>query len=229
MKNTWHPVNRMKTYLSVYYLIQFCGHSWIFTNLTARLLFFGKDSFADTFYTIGLVMQACQLLSVLELLHILMDLEQQSFLPKFSQVTERLIILFLVISSQEEVQSKCIVCFLFFLWNLWDVIRYPYLLLSAVGIDYPALTWLYHTLWIPFHPLSLLAEVYTVYESLPYFEALGTFCYTISLPFVISIHFPYILKIYLVLLPAGVLYTCSHLYSKRKLYLKQQELKLKVK
>ncbi|CAJ0965410.1 unnamed protein product [Ranitomeya imitator] len=145
----------MKTYLSVYYLIQFCGHSWIFTNLTARLLFFGKD----TFYTIGLVMQACQLLSVLELLHILMDLEQQSFLPKFSQVTERLIILFLVISSQEEVQSKCIVCFLFFLWNLWDVIRYPYLLLSAVGIDYPALTWLYHTLWIPFHPLSLLAEV----------------------------------------------------------------------
>ncbi|KAM4051529.1 very-long-chain (3R)-3-hydroxyacyl-CoA dehydratase 4 isoform 3-T4 [Anomaloglossus baeobatrachus] len=147
-------------------------------------------------------MQVCQLLSVLELLHILMHLEQQSFLPKFSQVTERLIILFLVITSQEEVQSKCIVCVLFFLWNLWDVIRYPYLLLSAVGIDYPALTWLYHTIWIAVHPLSLIAEVYTVYESLPYFEALGTFCYTVSLPFVVSIHFPYILKVYLVLLPA---------------------------
>ncbi|XP_069820413.1 very-long-chain (3R)-3-hydroxyacyl-CoA dehydratase 4 [Dendropsophus ebraccatus] len=217
----------MKAYLSVYYLIQFCGHSWIFTNMTARLLFFGKDSFADTFYAIGLVMQVCQLLSALELLHIPMGVEQQSFLPKCSQVTERLIILFLVITSQEEVQSKCIVCLLFFLWNLWDVIRYPYLLLSAVGIEYPALTWLYYSLWIPVHPLSLLAEVYTVYASLPYFEALGTFSYT--LPFAVSIHFPYILKAYLVLLPAGVLYTCSHLYHKRKLYLRQQELKLKVK
>ncbi|XP_044156919.1 very-long-chain (3R)-3-hydroxyacyl-CoA dehydratase 4 [Bufo gargarizans] len=219
----------MKTYLSIYYLIQFCGHSWIFTNMTVRLLFFGKDSFADTFYAIGLVMQVCQLLSVLELLHILMGEEQQSFLPTLSQVTERLVILFLVITSQEEVQSKCIVCLLFFLWNLWDITRYPYLLLSAVGIEYPALTWLYNTLWIPVHPLSLLAEVYTVYESLPYFEALGTFCYTMSLPFAVSIHFPSILKIYLVLLLAGVLYTCSHRYSKRELYLRQQKLKLKVK
>ncbi|KAG8595368.1 hypothetical protein GDO81_001505 [Engystomops pustulosus] len=215
----------MKTYLAVYYLIQFCGHSWIFTNMTARLLFFGKDSFADTFYSIGLVMQACQLLSVLELLHILTGVEQQLLLPKFFQVTERLVILFLVITSQEEVQSKCIVCLLFFLWNLWDVIRYPYLLLSAVGIDYSTMTWLNHTLWIPVQPLSLLAEVYTVYESLPYFETRGTFCYTMSLPFAVSIYFPYILKVYLVILPAGVLYTCSQLYSERKLYLKQQKLK----
>ncbi|KAG9464959.1 hypothetical protein GDO78_019148 [Eleutherodactylus coqui] len=219
----------MKHYLSAYYLIQFCGHSWIFTNMTVRLLFFGTDSFADTFYAIGLVMQACQLLSVLELLHILTALEKKSFLATFFQVTERLVILFLVITSQEEVQSKCIVCLLFFLWNLWDVIRYPYLLLSTIGIDYPALTWLYHTLWIPVQPLSLVTEVFTVNESLPYFEALGTYCYTMSLPFVVSIHFPYILKAYLVLLSAGVLYTCNHLYSKRKLYLKQQELKLKVK
>ncbi|XP_063770226.1 very-long-chain (3R)-3-hydroxyacyl-CoA dehydratase 4 isoform X2 [Pseudophryne corroboree] len=219
----------MKTYLSVYYLIQFCGHSWIFTNMTARLLFFGKDSFADTFYTIGLVMQVCQLLSVLEILHVVFGIEQQSILPKFLQVTERLVILFVVISSQEEVQSKCIICALFFLWNLWDVIRYPYHLLSAVGIDYPVLTWLHHTLWIPVYPLSLVAEVYTVYESLPYFETLGTFCYKMALPIAVSIHFPYILKVYEVFLPAGMLYTCSHLLSERKCYLKQRHAKLKVK
>ncbi|XP_072260470.1 very-long-chain (3R)-3-hydroxyacyl-CoA dehydratase 4 [Pyxicephalus adspersus] len=148
----------MKNYISFYYLLQFCGHSWIFTNMTARLLFFGKDSFADTFYTIGLVMQVCQLLSILELLHLWLCIEKEPFLPKFLQVTERLVILFLVITSQEEVQSKCIVCFLFFLWNLWDVIRYPYHLLSSLGIDYPFLTWINHTLWIPVYPMTLLAE-----------------------------------------------------------------------
>lgn len=219
----------MKNYISFYYLLQFCGHSWIFTNMTARLLFFGKDSFADTFYSIGLVMQACQLLSVLELLHVLLDIEQQPFMPKFLQVTERLVILFVVISSQEEMQSKCIVCFLFFLWNLWDAIRYPYHLLTALGTDYPALTWFNHTLWIIVYPLALLAEVYTVYESLPYFESLGTFSYNIVLPFAVSIHFPYILKAYLTLLPAGVLFTCSHLFSERRLYLKVQNEKMKIK
>ncbi|KAM5192166.1 very-long-chain (3R)-3-hydroxyacyl-CoA dehydratase 4 [Mantella aurantiaca] len=219
----------MKNYLTFYYLLQFCGHSWIFTNMTARLFFFGKDSFADTFYSIGLVMQVCQLLSILELAHILLGIEQQPFIPKFLQVTERLIILFMVITSQEEVQSKCIVCFLFFLWNLWDVIRYPYRLLLVLGTDYPALTWLNYTLWIPVYPLSLLAEVYTVYESLPYFESLGTFSYNMVLPFAVSIHFPYILKAYLALLSAGMLYTCSHLFSERKLYLKVQYGKMKIK
>ncbi|CAI9543076.1 unnamed protein product [Staurois parvus] len=165
----------MKNYISFYYLLQFCGHSWIFTNMTARLLFFGKDSFADTFYTIGLVMQACQLLSVLELLHVLLGIEQQPFMPRFLQVTERLVILFVVISSQEEMQSKCIVCILFFLWNLWDVVRYPYHLLSATGTEYRALSWLNHTLWIPVYPLSLLAEVYTVYDRCPILNPLAHF------------------------------------------------------
>ncbi|KAM9329563.1 very-long-chain (3R)-3-hydroxyacyl-CoA dehydratase 4 [Gastrophryne carolinensis] len=194
----------MKNYLCFYYLVQFCGHSWIFTNMTARLLFFGKDSFADTFYTIGLVMQACQLLAILELFHVLLGVEQQPFLPKFLQITEKLVILFLVITSQEEVQSKCIVCWLFFLWNLWDVVRYPFHMLSALDIEYPALTWINHTIWIPVYPLSLMAEVYTVYESLPYFESLGTFSYKMVLPFTVSVHFPYILKAYLALLPAGL-------------------------
>lgn len=39
------------------------------------------------------------------------------------QITERIIILFVVINSQEEVQGKYVVCVLFFLWNLLDVVR----------------------------------------------------------------------------------------------------------
>ncbi|XP_077673834.1 very-long-chain (3R)-3-hydroxyacyl-CoA dehydratase 4 isoform X3 [Eretmochelys imbricata] len=147
----------MYTYLFIYYLIQFCGHSWIFTNMTIRFLSFGKDSLADTFYSIGFVMCLCQSLSILELLHILAGIEKNCFLPRFLQITERIIILF-VITSQEEVQGKYIVCVLFFLWNLLDVVRYTYCMLSVTGTYYEALTWLNYTLWIPVYPLSILAK-----------------------------------------------------------------------
>ncbi|KAE8632771.1 hypothetical protein XENTR_v10001665 [Xenopus tropicalis] len=217
---------KMKTYLSIYYLLQFCGHSWIFTNMTARFLFFGQDAFADTFYSIGLVMQGCQLLSVLELAHILLGVEQYSLLPTFFQVTERLIILFVVITSQEEVQSKYIVCALFFLWNLWDVIRYPYDMLAAVGIDYSALTRLKHTWWILAYPLSVLAEAYTVYESLPYFESRGTYSFKMESPVSLSFHFPYILTLYLIFQLVGMFYICSCQWWERKQYFRRK-LKLK--
>ncbi|KAF3814231.1 hypothetical protein GH733_018330 [Mirounga leonina] len=65
-----HATYRKNTYLFIYYLIQFCGHSWIFTNMTVRFFSFGEDSMVDTFYAIGLVMRVCQSISLLELLHI---------------------------------------------------------------------------------------------------------------------------------------------------------------
>ncbi|XP_029462758.1 very-long-chain (3R)-3-hydroxyacyl-CoA dehydratase 4 [Rhinatrema bivittatum] len=207
----------MKTYLFIYYLIQFCGHSWIFTNMTARFLSFGKDAFADTFYAMGLVMRLCQSLSALELLHILFGIEQNQLLPRLLQVTERLVILFVVISSQEEVQGKAIVCIVFFLWNLWDVIRYTYNMLLVIGTQFRSLTWINHTLWILIYPLSVLAEAFTIYESLPYFEALGT--YSIKMHFLLdlAIYFPYVLEIYLVLLLVGMYFICRHLYLERKM------------
>ncbi|XP_073201607.1 very-long-chain (3R)-3-hydroxyacyl-CoA dehydratase 4 isoform X3 [Lepidochelys kempii] len=195
----------MYTYLFIYYLIQFCGHSWIFTNMTIRFLSFGKDSLADTFYSIGFVMCLCQSLSILELLHILVGIEKNCFLPRFLQITERIIILF-VISSQEEVQGKYIVCVLFFLWNLLDVVRYTYCMLSVTGTYYEALTWLNYTLWIPVYPLSILAKAFAIYESLPYFESFGTYSTKLPFPVALSICFPYILKMYLAMLFVGKIF-----------------------
>ncbi|NXY74041.1 HACD4 dehydratase, partial [Glareola pratincola] len=148
----------MNTYLFVYDLMQFCGHSWIFTNMIIRFMSFGKDSLADTFYSIGLVMRLCQLLSILEILHILIGIDKSRLFPRFLQITERIIVLFVVINSQEEVQGKYIVCVLFFLWNLLDVVRYTYNMLARTGIYYLPLTWLNFSLCIPLYPLSVLAK-----------------------------------------------------------------------
>eukprot|EP00074_Homo_sapiens_P092901 XP_016870203.1 very-long-chain (3R)-3-hydroxyacyl-CoA dehydratase 4 isoform X2 [Homo sapiens] len=152
------PRYRKNAYLFIYYLIQFCGHSWIFTNMTVRFFSFGKDSMVDTFYAIGLVMRLCQSVSLLELLHIYVGIESNHLLPRFLQLTERIIILFVVITSQEEVQEKYVVCVLFVFWNLLDMVRYTYSMLSVIGISYAVLTWLSQTLWMPIYPLCVLAE-----------------------------------------------------------------------
>ncbi|XP_072848155.1 very-long-chain (3R)-3-hydroxyacyl-CoA dehydratase 4 isoform X2 [Pogona vitticeps] len=141
----------MNAYIFSYYLIQFCGHSWIFTNIIIRFLSFGEDSVVDTFYSIGLVMSICQLASILELFHIHLGIEEDRFLPRLLQITERIVILFVVIASQEEVQGKYVVCILFFLWSFMDVIRYTFCMLAATGIYFQQLTWIHYSLWIPLH------------------------------------------------------------------------------
>ncbi|XP_032155979.1 very-long-chain (3R)-3-hydroxyacyl-CoA dehydratase 4 isoform X7 [Sapajus apella] len=259
------PRYRKNAYLFIYYLIQFCGHSWIFTNMTVRFFSFGKDSMVDTFYAIGFVMRLCQSISLLELLHIYVGIEYNHLLPRFLQLTERIIILFVVITSQEEVQGKYVVCVLFIFWNLLDMVRYTYSMLSVIGISYAVLTWLSQTLWMPIYPLCVLAEetklnreaalhsrqnivkkqrhlspslihcmsfetsscreissglplflhyAFAIYQSLPYFESFGT--YSTELPFDLSIYFPYVLKIYLMMLFIGMYFTYSHLYSERR-------------
>ncbi|KAM5330553.1 very-long-chain (3R)-3-hydroxyacyl-CoA dehydratase 4 isoform 1-T1 [Glossophaga mutica] len=205
---------RKNAYLFIYYLIQFCGHSWIFTNMIVRFFSFGKDSMVDTFYAIGLVMRLCQSISLLELLHIYVGIESSRLLPRFLLLTERIIILFVVITSQEEVQEKYVVCVLFIFWNLLDMVRYTYSMLSVTGIAYATLTWLSQSLWMPIYPLCVLAEAFAIYQSLPYFESFGT--YSTKLPFDLSIYFPYVLKIYLIMLFIGMYFTCSHLYSERR-------------
>ncbi|XP_057221526.1 very-long-chain (3R)-3-hydroxyacyl-CoA dehydratase 4 isoform X1 [Malurus melanocephalus] len=193
----------MNMYLFVYDLMQFCGHSWIFTNMMIRFMTFGKDSLADTFYSIGLVMRLCQLLSVLEILHILVGIDKSRLLPRFLQITERIIVLFVVINSQEEVQGKYVVCVLFFLWNLLDVIRYTYNMLARMGIYYLPLTWLNFSLCILLYPLSVLAKGFAICVSLPYFESFGTYSIKLPFPFAFSIYFPYVLKMYLPVLFIG--------------------------
>ncbi|XP_027491010.1 very-long-chain (3R)-3-hydroxyacyl-CoA dehydratase 4 isoform X3 [Corapipo altera] len=183
----------MNMYLFVYDLMQFCGHSWIFTNMIIRFMTFGT----------GLVMRVCQLLSILEILHILTGIDKSRLLPRFLQITERIIVLFVVINSQEEVQGKYVVCVLFFLWNLLDVVRYTYNMLARMGIYYLPLTWLNFSLCIPLYPLSVLAKAFAICVSLPYFEYFGTYSIKLPFPFAFSIYFPYVLKMYLLVLFTG--------------------------
>ncbi|XP_025020373.1 very-long-chain (3R)-3-hydroxyacyl-CoA dehydratase 4 isoform X2 [Python bivittatus] len=186
-----------------------------------------SDSVADTFHSIGLVMRICQLASILELLHIWLGIEKDQFFPRFLQITERIVILFVAIASQEEVQGKYIVCVLFFLWSCIDVIRYTYCILLETGIYFQGLTWLYHSLWIPFYPLLVLAQAFAIYESLPHFETSGTYSIRILFPFDLTIYFPYVLKMYMAILFGGTYFIVQYLYMERKTHLGSYNIKEK--
>ncbi|KAJ8008234.1 hypothetical protein DPEC_G00102690 [Dallia pectoralis] len=216
-------------YLFMYNLLQFCGHTWIFANMTARFLTFGKDALADTFYTVGVVMSSCQLLSLLELFHIADEIVKGHLLLRFVQVVSRNFLLFVVIVSQEEVQRKPVVCSLFYLWNILDLLRYPQILLSLVGLHSFPMLWARYTLTIPVYILSVITQGTTIYQALPYFESSGTYSFELSLPSPVYIHFSILLKAYLPLLAVGASVIVWHSVKERKLQLENWNKKMKRK
>ncbi|KAK7820334.1 hypothetical protein U0070_007540 [Myodes glareolus] len=190
---TWlQPRYRKDVYLFIYYLVQFCGHSWILTNMTARFFSFGKDSMVDTFYAIGLVMRVCQSISLLELLHIYIGIESNHLFPRFLQVhmqhavSHRNILRYLDMAQSNAVDA-----------NLPTVCSCRRLIYANISQSY-----------------SRFVLTFTIYQSLPYFESFGT--NSTVLPFDISSYLPYVLKLYLMMLFIGMYFTYSHLYTERR-------------
>ncbi|GCC23432.1 hypothetical protein chiPu_0001828 [Chiloscyllium punctatum] len=98
-----------------------------------------------------------------------------------------------------------------------EIGRYPYRMLSVIGTDLYTLSWIHHCLWIPVLPSILLTEVIAIYQSLPYFEALGTYSFQLPGPIAVPIHFPYVLQLYCLILVIGTYCSCRHFYEERKL------------
>uniref|UniRef100_A0A803XNM8 Very-long-chain (3R)-3-hydroxyacyl-CoA dehydratase n=1 Tax=Meleagris gallopavo TaxID=9103 RepID=A0A803XNM8_MELGA len=119
------------------------------------------------------------------------------------QITERIIVLFVVINSQEEVQGKYIVCVLFFLWNLLDVGKWFVLAKKAS----------------PLCCLPCYFAAFAICVSLPYFETFGTYSVKLPFPFAFSVYFPYVLKMYLLVLFTGMCFIIRNLFSERKAHL----------
>ncbi|KAG7496238.1 hypothetical protein JOB18_015029 [Solea senegalensis] len=205
-------------YIFSYNLFQFCGHTWILSNTIARFLTFGKDAIADTFHSVGFVMSLCQLLSILELFHIADGIEKARLLPRFIQVTEKNLLLILVIML-EEIQSEPVVCVQFLLWNILDLLRYPHELLRVMGTPSVTMLRTRYTLWIPLYVLSVATEGVTLYQALPLLEAAG--------PNSIPIHPPFILLFYLPVLVLGATVTVWQLLKERQRHLDKLNNKIK--
>ncbi|XP_072315412.1 very-long-chain (3R)-3-hydroxyacyl-CoA dehydratase 4 isoform X2 [Eucyclogobius newberryi] len=216
------------TYIFVYNLLQFCGHTWIVTNTIARILTFGKDALADTFYSVGFVMSLCQLLSFLELFHIADGIERARLLPRFIQVTEKNVLLVMVILL-EEMQSKPVVCLLFLLWNVQDLLRYPHELLCVMDRPSGAMLWTRYTLWIPLYTLSAATEGFTLYQALPIISPLTPPSNSVNSTVTTPTNLNFVLIGYLPLLLLGASVTVWQLLKERRHHLDKWNKKKKTK
>ncbi|NXX70992.1 HACD3 dehydratase, partial [Spizella passerina] len=234
-----------KGYLVMYNLVQFLGFSWIFVNMTVRLFILGKgnmeficslkqlvfcltDSFYDTFHTISDMMYFCQTLALMEIMNSLIGLVKSPLIPSIVQVIfGRNFILFVILGTLEEMQSKPVVFFIFYFWSIIELFRYPYYMLSCIGIEWKPLTWLRYTAWIPLYPLGGLAEAVCIVQSIPIFSETGKFSLGLPNPLNVTIQFPFVLQIYLIALFLGVFVNYRYLYKQRKQHLGPKKRKMK--
>ncbi|XP_049579758.1 very-long-chain (3R)-3-hydroxyacyl-CoA dehydratase isoform X2 [Syngnathus scovelli] len=203
-------------FLYTYNLVQYLGFSWIFVNMTIRLLKFGEDSVYDTFHTISGVMFFCQILAAVEVLNAAFGLVRTGVIPTLIQVLGRNFVLFIIFGCLEEMQNKPVVFFAFYLWSAIEIFRYPFYMLGCFNSEWKILTWLRYSLWMPLYPLGALAEAVAVVQSIPIFDKSNLFSIPLPKAMGTSLSFSYFLRAYLVVMFLGIFINLRHLYKQRQ-------------
>ncbi|XP_072888923.1 very-long-chain (3R)-3-hydroxyacyl-CoA dehydratase isoform X3 [Hemitrygon akajei] len=183
-------------------------------------------SLFDTFHAVGDMMNICQILAILEVINPLLGLVRTALVPAIIQVIGRIMILFVVIGNQAEMQNKAAVFAVFYLWSIIEMFRYPYYMLSCIGTEWKILTWIRYTIWIPLYPLGVTSEAVCVVQSIPYFEETGRFTVQLPNPLNISFSFSYFLRGYLIMMFLGLFVNCRHLYKQRYKRLRPKKYKM---
>lgn len=175
--------------------------------LNTQNIFFFSDSKKDTYAAVGNPFKFIQLLQFLEVLHPLFGYTKTNLLMSFLQIGSRAFVLFCMIDAEPRMQTKHVVFYLFLLWNVIELVKYPYYITEILNIKISFLTWLRYTMWIPLYPLGFLCEAIVILRNIPYFEETQKF--TVSLPnaYNFTFHSPSFLRIYLLIFFVPGLYT----------------------
>lgn len=166
----------------------------------------------DTYEAVGNSLKFVQLLQFLEVMHPMFGYTRGGVLVPLMQVGGRAFILFLMVDAEPRMQTKPVIFYLIVIWSTVEIVRYPYYLTQVLGLEIPILTWLRYTIWMPLYPLGFLCESIIVLRNIPYFEETGRF--TISMPneWNFALHFPTLMRIYLLILCLPGMYTVmSHM------------------
>ncbi|KAG8041948.1 hypothetical protein G9C98_007252 [Cotesia typhae] len=195
-----------KVYLAFYNLFQFIGFLYILIIMGIKYSRDGPESMEQTYKSVGRLLKFAQLMQFLEIMHPIFGYTKGSALIAFIQVGGRAFILFVMIESEKRMQTKPVVFYLFFVWSLVEVFRYPYYIAQLFRVNIPLLTWLRYTVWIPLYPIGFLCEGIVMLRNIPYFEE--TKKYSIELPnsWNFSFYLPTFMRIYLLMFFIPALY-----------------------
>lgn len=133
--------SRRKIYLFCYNLFMFCGFLYIFFVINVHYAKKGEEFIPKTFAYIGNVFKMLHLLMILEIMHPLFGYTRGSVKEAAMQVLGRNFIIFAMIEAEPRMQEKPVVFYLFVIYTLIELIRYPYYMLRTYDIDVGFLTW----------------------------------------------------------------------------------------
>ncbi|ETE60186.1 3-hydroxyacyl-CoA dehydratase, partial [Ophiophagus hannah] len=178
-----HARERQVAHILVPFLVSVPkGLEWLFYVLA--------DSFSDTFHMSGDMMYFCQMFALMEIVNALIGLVRAPLAPVCIQIFGRNFILFVVLGNVEEMQSKAVVFFIFYIWSMVEIIR-------------------------PFN-LSFLLLGVAVIQAIPIFTSTGKFSFTLNYPLNITVPFSIILQLYLIFFFLAPFILFRHLYKQRQ-------------
>uniref|UniRef100_A0A0V0G852 Very-long-chain (3R)-3-hydroxyacyl-CoA dehydratase n=1 Tax=Triatoma dimidiata TaxID=72491 RepID=A0A0V0G852_TRIDM len=217
-----------KVYLAFYNLTQFIFFTYIIVVMGVRFMKDGYDSHPGTYDAVGPVFKFAQLIQFLEVMHPIFGYTKGNPMLPFAQVTGRSLILFVMIEAEPRMQTKPVVFYLFFIWSIIEVVRYPYYITEIYKRNIGLLTWLRYTIWIPLYPLGALCEGIIVLRNIPYFEETQRFVVSMPNSWNFTFHMPTLMRVYILLLFfPGIYSLMSHMYRARIKKLGPKKLKAK--
>ncbi len=133
--------SKRKIYLFCYNLFMFCGFCFVFSVFNIHYAKEGEDFIPKAYRYTGNVFKMLHLLMFLEVLHPMFGYTRGSVNQALFHVANRNFILLLMIESEPRMQEKPVVCYLFLIYTVGELIRYPYYLLRTYDIDLGLITW----------------------------------------------------------------------------------------
>lgn len=187
-------------YLIFYNLFQFIGFTYILLVISVRYSRDGPKSMEGTYEAVGNAFKFVQLIQYLEVMHPLFGYTKGGAIFPFFQITGRNFILFAMIECESRMQTKPVVFYLFIIWSMVEVIRYPYYISTILKKELSLLTWLRYSIWIPLYPLGILCEGIVILRNIPYFEETGRFTKTLPNSWNFTFNMPMFMYLYLMML-----------------------------
>ncbi|KPJ03100.1 3-hydroxyacyl-CoA dehydratase [Papilio xuthus] len=210
-----------KVYLIVYNLFQFIGFTNVLAVMGVRYAKLEYESVTDTYEHVGSAMKFLQLMQYLEVMHPMFGYTKGGVLVPFLQTSGRAFVLFVMIEAEPRMQTKPVVFYLFLIWGLIEVVRYPFYITQIYKKEIYLLTWLRYTLWIPLYPLGILCESIVILRNIPYFEETQKFSVSMPNEWNFAFHLPSLMRVYLLVLTfPGMFFVMSHMHKLRTVKLK---------
>ncbi|XP_030377866.1 very-long-chain (3R)-3-hydroxyacyl-CoA dehydratase 3 [Scaptodrosophila lebanonensis] len=189
-----------KVYMIFYNLAMFVGYLYIMLVMLVLYYRDGENSIPKTYANVGQAFKFCQLLQYLEVLHPIFGYTKGSPLVPFFQISGRNFVLFLMIELEPRMQTKPVVFYVFMIWSLVELVRYPYYLTILLKREQGLLTWLRYTIWIPLYPMGIVCEGIIILRSIPYIEETQRFSVQMPNKWNSTFDMVTFLKVYLLLL-----------------------------